>query len=393
VLRRNAFVELLFRHRVAKREKALPRKRTGIRRIAVQLDDGEQVRQAIAHRLKFRELFGVLDERDACAAMLRDVLALLGGVRRVDAGGDRAGGNRRRVGDEPLGTVIADDRDVLVRRDAERDQRTTGASDVGAVVTPADCLPRAVALDVQRGLVGACESGAIEGVEDATGHVVRRSEADARLYCPARGRATLREPTHGLSLSPRLMDLTLPPAIPRRGGPITRAIGRAGLKVLGWRIEGAFPNRRKMVLIAAPHRSNWDFVVGIAGKFALGIDVSWLGKHTLFRGPWGALFKRWGGIPVDRRASNDTVATIVAGFANREHLLLAITPEGTRKAVGTWKSGFWYIASGAGIPILPVAFDWDHRVIRILPPVEPGDRDEDMREIQALYADIRGRHA
>ena len=186
------------------------------------------------------------------------------------------------------------------------------------------------------------------------------------------------------------MDLTLPPAIPRRGGPITRAIGRAALTLLGWRIEGEFPNRKKMVLIAAPHRSNWDFVVGIAGKFALGLDVSWLGKHTLFRGPWGPLFKRWGGIPIDRRSSNDTVSTVVAGFANREHLLLAITPEGTRKAVGTWKSGFWYIANGAGIPILPVAFDWEHRVIRIMPPIEPRDRDEDVRNIQAFYAGIRG---
>jgi 1-acyl-sn-glycerol-3-phosphate acyltransferase len=188
------------------------------------------------------------------------------------------------------------------------------------------------------------------------------------------------------------MDLTLPPAIPRRGGPITRAVGRAALRLLGWRIEGEFPNREKLVLIVAPHRSNWDFVVGISGKFALGLDVSWLGKHTLFRGPWGRLFKNWGGIPIDRRSSNDTVATVVGGFANRECLVLAITPEGTRKAVGTWRSGFWYIAHGAGIPILPVALDWEHRVVRILPPIEPRDRDEDMRNIQALYAGIRGRN-
>ncbi|MEP6495426.1 MAG: lysophospholipid acyltransferase family protein [bacterium] len=178
--------------------------------------------------------------------------------------------------------------------------------------------------------------------------------------------------------------------MPRRGGPATRAIGRLALRVLGWQIEGEFPDRPKMVAIVAPHRSNWDFVVGIAAKFALGLDASWLGKHTLFRGPWGRLFKRWGGIPVDRRAAHDTVAAVIETFASRDRLLLAITPEGTRKPGGSWKSGFWHIARGARVPILPVAFDWEHRTVRILPPIEPRDLDGDLRSIIAMYADIRG---
>jgi len=146
-----------------------------------------------------------------------------------------------------------------------------------------------------------------------------------------------------------------------------------------------------MVAIVAPHRSNWDFVVGLAAKFTLGLDASWLGKHTLFKGPWAGLFRRWGGIPVDRRAAHDTVASVVETFANRDRLFLAITPEGTRKPGSKWKSGFWHIARGAMVPILPVAFDWEHHVVRILPPIEPRDVENDLRDIVELYAGFRGR--
>jgi 1-acyl-sn-glycerol-3-phosphate acyltransferase len=163
------------------------------------------------------------------------------------------------------------------------------------------------------------------------------------------------------------------------------------MRVLGWRVDGEFPNRAKMVLIAAPHSSNWDFVVGLAVKTALGIDVSWLGKHTLFRAPWGWLFRFWGGLPVDRRASNDTVASIVERFASRETLLLAIAPQGTRAKGAQWKTGFWHIAKGAGVPIVPFAFDWTNRVIVVMPALEPTDLASDMALIHSLYAPFRGR--
>ena len=162
------------------------------------------------------------------------------------------------------------------------------------------------------------------------------------------------------------------------------------LALLGWRIEGEFPDCRKLVLIAAPHRSNWDFVIGIAAKFAIGIDVSWLGKHTLFRGPWGPLFRLWGGIPVDRRTTHDTVAAVVDRFAASDRLVLAVAPEGTRAPGTRWKTGFWHIAHGAGVPIVPIAFDWQHRVVRIMSVVEPTSLHSDMREMQALYQPIRG---
>ena len=177
----------------------------------------------------------------------------------------------------------------------------------------------------------------------------------------------------------------LPAAIPRRGGPITRFIGRAALRAMGWRVEGEFPDRGKLVLIVAPHRTNWDFVVGLAAKFALALDASWLGKHTLFRGPWGILFRRWGGIPVDRRSSNDTVAIVASSFASRESLILAIAPEGTRTIGARWKTGFWHIAQRAGVPILPVAFDWPNRVIHIMPTLTPRDLERDMADLQERY--------
>src|SRR5262245_57430086 len=113
-------------------------------------------------------------------------------------------------------------------------------------------------------------------------------------------------------------------ALPRSGGPFTRWVGRVALRALRWRIEGELPNRSKLVVIAAPHTSNWDFVVGIAARFALGIDVSWLGKHTLFRGPWSAILRRWGGIPIDRTASHDTVSQIVEQFRERTTFILAL---------------------------------------------------------------------
>jgi 1-acyl-sn-glycerol-3-phosphate acyltransferase len=189
------------------------------------------------------------------------------------------------------------------------------------------------------------------------------------------------------------MNLTLrvPGTLPRRGTALGRAVGRLVLRALGWRVVGAFPDASKLVLIAAPHRSNWDFVVGLAAKTALGLDVSWLGKHTLFRNPWGVLFRWWGGIPVDRGASHDMVTQVVQSFGRRDSLALAIAPEGTRAPGVRWKTGFWHIARGAGVPIVPVAFDWAHRLIRIMPALEPRELEADMRELQARYAEFRGR--
>jgi len=158
-----------------------------------------------------------------------------------------------------------------------------------------------------------------------------------------------------------------------------------------FRVEGELPNISKVVLIVAPHTSNWDFVVGLAARYVLGLDISWLGKHTLFRPPFGALFRRWGGIPVDRRSSHDLVSRVVEQFAARERLILAIAPEGTRKAVTAWRTEFWHIASGAGVPIMPVALDWGRRVVHIGAVVPTNEVEEDVRRLREWYTAFRGR--
>jgi 1-acyl-sn-glycerol-3-phosphate acyltransferase len=186
----------------------------------------------------------------------------------------------------------------------------------------------------------------------------------------------------------------LGPELPRSGGFISRALGRFVLRVMGWRVDGNIPNVRKLVIIAAPHTSNWDFIVGIAAKLALGLEVRFLGKDTLFRFPLGSLMRAWGGIPVDRSASHDVVKTVVEEFARRERLVFGVAPEGTRKRVARWRTGFYHIAHGAGVPVLPVALNFGARAVQIGAPFSTtGDVDADVRELQRCFAGVRGKNA
>lgn len=170
-----------------------------------------------------------------------------------------------------------------------------------------------------------------------------------------------------------------------------RAMGSGVLRALGWHIEGAIPDVPRFVVIVAPHTSNWDFVVGAAAMFALDLDLSFLGKHTLFRGPLGVAMRAMGGIPVDRASAHGVVAAAVAAFRSRERLVLAIAPEGTRKPVERLKSGFLHIARGAGVPILLVAIDGKSRCIRLGPLVEPAsDIEAELARIERHYRDVRG---
>lgn len=170
-----------------------------------------------------------------------------------------------------------------------------------------------------------------------------------------------------------------------------RALGQAVLRAAGWRIEGEFPDRPKLIAIVAPHTSNWDFPLGLAAVFALGLRVRFLAKHTLFN-PWLGWLMRWsGGIPVVREAPQGLVAQVAAVIAGERAVFLAITPAGTRTSSMNWKSGFYRIAHAAGVPILPVAFDAGRRAIRLFPPLEPsGDYDADLPRLLALYEGIHG---
>jgi 1-acyl-sn-glycerol-3-phosphate acyltransferase len=163
-----------------------------------------------------------------------------------------------------------------------------------------------------------------------------------------------------------------------------RAIGRAWLGVAGWRVEGVLPDLPRVVVAVAPHSSNWDFVHAVAAVFALRLRVSFIGKHTLFRGPLGG-FMRWvGGVPVDRERPDDLVAAAARQLGSADGMWLGMAPEGTRRAGAAFKSGFYRIAAAAGVPVLPVFIDYRRRVIGLLPPFAP-DRpvDEGVAAIRA----------
>lgn len=161
------------------------------------------------------------------------------------------------------------------------------------------------------------------------------------------------------------------------------------MRVLGWDIEGEIPDLPKFVLIAAPHTSNWDFFVALFADLALDMDAAWMAKHTIFRGPIGRWLRGLGGIPVVRHSAHNVVSQMVGEFERRDRLILAITPEGTRKPVARWKSGYWHIAHEAGVPILPVGLDFGRRRIVIGTPLATSDSHErDEAELLRFYSNI-----
>ncbi|MGE0102204.1 MAG: lysophospholipid acyltransferase family protein [Blastocatellales bacterium] len=172
-----------------------------------------------------------------------------------------------------------------------------------------------------------------------------------------------------------------------------RALSLLISRLAGWEIVGPLPEARKYVLIAAPHTSNWDFPVMLMAAFGLRVKAYWIGKNSLFKAPHGRFFRWLGGIPVDRSGSQNMVSQTTEIFSQRDELLLAIAPEGTRSKVSAWKTGFYYIALGAGVPIVFGFIDYGRKRTGIGPSLMPtGDIDADMKIIRAFYADIRGLH-
>lgn len=191
-----------------------------------------------------------------------------------------------------------------------------------------------------------------------------------------------------------LRAATLPPGMPRtRSSRFTRWVARSVLRAGGWRMVGAFPDLPKAVLIGAPHSSNWDGFWGLLVKVALGVDVRIFAKHQLFWWPLGPLLRRMGVIAVNRSATGGFVDQIIARFGREERLWIGIAPEGTRKRVDRWKTGFWKIASGAGVPVVPAYFHYPDKIIGIGEPfVLSDDMDADMARIRGWYAQWRGRN-
>jgi 1-acyl-sn-glycerol-3-phosphate acyltransferase len=179
--------------------------------------------------------------------------------------------------------------------------------------------------------------------------------------------------------------------------PLMRGISRLTLRALGWRTEGMTPEQiaahPKYVLIAAPHTSNWDFPMTLMVCFALRLKVYWMAKASLFAWPIGWLSRFLGGIAIDRSASNNTVQNTVDAFAARERLAVIVAPEGTRGKVTHWKTGFYHMAHGAGVPIALAYLDFKHKAGGIGRMFHTtGDIAADMAEIQRFYSGITGKN-
>ena len=172
-----------------------------------------------------------------------------------------------------------------------------------------------------------------------------------------------------------------------------KLLARAWLRLTGWGPEGERPSAPRFVLIAAPHTSNWDLVYLLALAEVYDLHVSWMGKHTLFRPPFGALFRALGGIAVKRDERGDRVAAMAKEFAQRERFALVVPSEATRGWAPYWKSGFYHIARRANVPIVMGFLDYPRRRGGFGPAIFPsGDVGKDMDQIRSFYADKTGKY-
>jgi 1-acyl-sn-glycerol-3-phosphate acyltransferase len=163
--------------------------------------------------------------------------------------------------------------------------------------------------------------------------------------------------------------------------------------MLGWTIQAELPDVKKYVTIAAPHTSNWDFPLGILAAKAIKLKVHWMGKHTLFRWPYGWFFRAIGGTPVHRDGGGNYISQMVALFENSEQLALALAPEGTRGKTDHWKTGFYYIARAANVPILMAYLDFGNKQVGVGDLFYPGDDiDADFAQIRQFYKNRQGKN-
>ena len=163
--------------------------------------------------------------------------------------------------------------------------------------------------------------------------------------------------------------------------------------ILGLKLVGDFPkDLKKYVIIAAPHTSWQDFPISILARNTSGIKINFIGKDSLFKGPFGFVFRSLGGTPVDRSQNNNLVDAIVDVFNSKEEFRLALSPEGTRKKVERWKTGFYYIAKGAKVPIVMETLDFGKKQVKISEPYHPTDDiEKDFEYFKSFYKGVLGK--
>ncbi|MDT0552203.1 1-acyl-sn-glycerol-3-phosphate acyltransferase [Urechidicola vernalis] len=163
--------------------------------------------------------------------------------------------------------------------------------------------------------------------------------------------------------------------------------------LMGWKIEGGFPSDiKKYIIIVAPHTHWIDFIMGLLIRSSTGLKANYIGKASLFKGPFGFVFRMTGGVPVNRSQSTNKVDAIVELYNSREKFVLSLSPEGTRKKVEVWKSGFYHIAKGANVPIVRTVLDFEHKLIIIAEPFyTTSNKETDIKEIRSLYNGVKGK--
>lgn len=163
-------------------------------------------------------------------------------------------------------------------------------------------------------------------------------------------------------------------------------------KIWGWKIEGEFPkDLPKYMAIGGPHTSNWDFILSILARTIQGADIKFIAKKSLFKWPLGYFMRKLGGYPVDRKKGTNFVDFVIDLFNSKEKFAIAITPEGTRRRVKKFKTGFFYIARGANIPICVVVFDAKNKVYRINPPFYLSENEEEgLEQVVSYYRGVKG---
>lgn len=174
---------------------------------------------------------------------------------------------------------------------------------------------------------------------------------------------------------------------------IFRAFSKLCFRIAGWRVKGRLPDLKKYVVITAPHTSNWDFILGVLARSIMKLKAKYLGKKELFKPPFGFIFRAMGGYPVDRSKHHNLVDAVVEIFNTKEQFILGIAPEGTRKYAPKWKTGFYYIALGAGVPIVMTGFDYANKEVSFAEPFFPtGNIESDMQVFMDHYRNIKGKH-
>lgn len=194
--------------------------------------------------------------------------------------------------------------------------------------------------------------------------------------------------------NPHPLVPAIPPNMPQvKPSRFWRWAARCALRLGGWKIQGTLPNVPKLVMIVAPHSSNWDGYWGMAAKIAMGLQVRVLGKASLFWWPLGPLLRRLGVIPLDRSSPQGTVEQAVRLIRESDKMWYVITPEGTRKKVEHWKAGFLKIARMADVPVLAAYFHYPEKIIGLGPVFHStGDDVADMATIREWYRPWQGKN-